>query len=365
MIKILLILSLFSGLLLADKVEEQKDWEDLSPVPNGYDWIQLTSGEWLKGDFIAMYKEVIEFDSKELDLQTFDLEDVRQIKTYYIQTINVEDLAILNGKLFMYEDNVILIMGENQVDFNRSQIISIAHGGDSEKDYWSGKVAIGIDISRGNTNKLDINANVELQRRTSRTRLDFQYRGVLGSQIPLGEEEVVINSDNQRSTLDLDYFQTKYFYLRPLISEYYIDPFQNINHRSTLGVGLGYRIFDTLNFEFDTTLGVTYKNTVYQSVVEGADKSASSPSMNVDFKSEYKINSDVKYKFDYTLSVVNKESGSYTHHMVHTFETEFIEDFEIDMSVMWDYVLDPVLRDDQSLPDRNDFRYVVSIGYNF
>jgi len=51
------------------------------PRPDKFDWIQLTSGEWLKGEFIALYDDALEFDSEELEELTLDWEDVRVIRT--------------------------------------------------------------------------------------------------------------------------------------------------------------------------------------------------------------------------------------------------------------------------------------------
>ena len=47
--------------------EGQESWQPPPPMPDDFDWIQLTSGEWLKGEIIAMYDDSLEFDSKELD----------------------------------------------------------------------------------------------------------------------------------------------------------------------------------------------------------------------------------------------------------------------------------------------------------
>ena len=33
------------------------------PPPDKFDWIQLTSDEWLKGEFIALYDDALEFVS--------------------------------------------------------------------------------------------------------------------------------------------------------------------------------------------------------------------------------------------------------------------------------------------------------------
>ena len=51
----------------AEKAREQSTkWLDTRPKRVNADWLQLTSGEWLKGRIIAMQKEDLEFDSDEL-----------------------------------------------------------------------------------------------------------------------------------------------------------------------------------------------------------------------------------------------------------------------------------------------------------
>ena len=50
-----------------------KELPDLSWVPpeDGFDWIQLKSGEWLKGEFKGMQERQLDFDSSELDYPDF------------------------------------------------------------------------------------------------------------------------------------------------------------------------------------------------------------------------------------------------------------------------------------------------------
>lgn len=48
-------------------------WKAFEPPPDSkYDWIQLDSGEWLKGDLKVMYDQSLEFDSDKMDDQSFD-----------------------------------------------------------------------------------------------------------------------------------------------------------------------------------------------------------------------------------------------------------------------------------------------------
>jgi hypothetical protein len=61
--------------------ERPEGWRPPVPVSDKFDWIQLKSGEWLAGKLIAMYDEELEFDSEELDEQTLEWDDIRQIRT--------------------------------------------------------------------------------------------------------------------------------------------------------------------------------------------------------------------------------------------------------------------------------------------
>ena len=53
----------------------QEKWEDLSPSPLKYDWVQTKSGEWFKGEIQALYDGNLEFDSDEVG--TVLVKDIR------------------------------------------------------------------------------------------------------------------------------------------------------------------------------------------------------------------------------------------------------------------------------------------------
>ena len=59
---------------------QNQAWEPPPPLPDEFDWIQLTSGEWLKGEIKRLYERKLEFDSVKLDLQEFDWKDVKQVR---------------------------------------------------------------------------------------------------------------------------------------------------------------------------------------------------------------------------------------------------------------------------------------------
>ena len=121
-----LILTVVSaGPALAD--EDKKDWQPTPPMPEKFDWIQLTSDEWLKGEIIAMYDDKLEFDSDELDLLEFDWEDVKQVRS--AQTMHIGFLHDLTatGKLFVDGDTV-RVIGADEEQFDRSELLTITAG---------------------------------------------------------------------------------------------------------------------------------------------------------------------------------------------------------------------------------------------
>jgi hypothetical protein len=70
------------------------------PDPSdGFDWVELISGEWLKGEIVTMHSDTLTFDSDVLDLLTIDWEDVRQVVTDNTQTVRTEAREQFSGAL--------------------------------------------------------------------------------------------------------------------------------------------------------------------------------------------------------------------------------------------------------------------------
>src|SRR5580698_1858996 len=63
------------------QIVSSMDWVPPGIGHDGFDWIQLKSGEWLKGRLKYVQEKNVEFDSDELDEMTLKLKDVRKIYT--------------------------------------------------------------------------------------------------------------------------------------------------------------------------------------------------------------------------------------------------------------------------------------------
>ena len=153
-----------------------KGWEPPPPIPDKFDWIQLTSLEWLKGELIAMYDDELEFDSDELEELTFEWEDIRQIRTARLVRVAFLDGSVALGKLLM-DDNKVRVIDKQVYESTRSQVLSITSGAVRRLDLWSGKLSAGLNNRTGNTSQTEANASASLMRRTPRDRINLQLLG--------------------------------------------------------------------------------------------------------------------------------------------------------------------------------------------
>ena len=338
--------------------ENPQDWQPPPPMPDEFDWIQLTSGEWLKGEIFVMYEDSLEFESDELDVLTLDWEDVQQIRSARIGQVAFLDDTIATGKLLVDGDTV-RVMGEKEYLSTRSQVLSLTAGVPKESNYWSSKISAGINLRSGNTEQTDFNAKLGIQRRTPKNRINIDYLG------NFSESDDVTIADDQRLTAGWNWFLSKRFYVTPVSAEIYRDPFKNIANRWTLGVGVGYQIIDTSKVGWSVDAGIAYQQTSFDDVIEGEPTSADTPALVAGTNYDNELTGWMDFFFDYKFYVVNQESGTYTHHLLTGFEFEIFGDLDFDVSFVWDRTQDPRQNSDGTFPKQDDFRMIFGLGYSF
>ena len=348
--------------------DEKIIWAPPDALLESYDWIQLTSGEWLMGDLRVMYDKSLEFNSEKLDFQTFDWEDVQQVICYEPKSIQIEDpnakyyrlvglhsqIQIIVGILRVKGNKVFLETDEGTLEFERSSLVSIAPGGVGEWDNWAIKLTLSINLTGGNTENEDYSASLNLKRRSSINRFYFDYRGIYS------EASNIATSNNHRANSYFDIF-SRWFFFRPVFVEYYRDLFANIAHRGTIGAGIGYTIFDTGKTDFHITPGLAYINTVYDSVEAGDDKTVSTPALVVSANLDAEVTDKIDFIALYSFNVVNEESGTYTHHAEASLEFEITGYLDVDLSIIWDRIQDPAPDENGIVPEQDDFYFLCGL----
>ena len=336
----------------------KKSWQPPPPMPDDFDWIQMTSGEWLKGEIIAMYKEELEFDSDEFDEQTLDWGDIQQIRSAKTVQVAFLDDTIATGKLFVDGDTV-RVMGEHDWEYERSQVLSITAGEPKEWNYWSAKVSVGLNLRTGNTEQTEFNSKAKFLRRTPKNRINFDYLGAFS------ETEGTTIADNQTASAGWNRFISNRFYISPVYGEYYRDPFKNIAGRWTLGTGLGYQIIDSSKINWNVDGGIAYQLTNFDDVLAGESDSESSPALVIGTYYDNELTGWLDFSVDYRFFIVNEESGTYSHHLETGFEFDLVGDLDFDITWVWDRIQDPRQNSDGSFPEQDDFRTMFGLGFSF
>jgi putative salt-induced outer membrane protein YdiY len=328
------------------------------PPDDGFDWIQLKSGEWLKGRFKGMQDRELDFDSEELDEQTFEWKDIRQLRTYRLVDVLFVDEARVSGRVTATPSEI-TIVGATPQTFPRDQLQSLTPGGNRERDYWTGKLTFGLTLRGGNTEQTDYTATAELQRRTPATRLRLNYTGNFSS------VDGTENVNNQRLASEFNYWISRRFYLVIPYGEYYKDPFQNLAHRLTGSVGVGYDLINRPKVEWNITAGPAYEYAVYESSQPGEPTELDGSALIFRSYFEWDITRKVELSLEYSGQFTSKEIGETTQHSVSTLSIDITKRFDLDVSLTWDRINNPKTGADGIQPEQDDYRLVVALGVDF
>lgn len=338
-----------------------KEWR---PEAIKFDWVQLTSGEWLRGELKSMYNKKLEFDSEKLDLLTIDWEDVKYLQSFQPGNVKIENHGSIIGILTISDKKITVTNKENVIEFNRNEIISFSPGGDKEIDLWSMKFTLSMNLKSGNTEQIDVNSKFSAKRRTADSRFLLDYIGNL-SKTNAVSGNLVETINNHRLSGALDIYVTRYFFYNPINVEYYIDPFQNIERRVTLGAGLGYTFIDNGKTEWNLSAGPAYISTKYISVQAGEDIRVDSGSLSISTDLDTELTKSIDFLFKYNILISEKESAGYSHHMIATLSSEISNDLDLDISAVWDRITYPTIDDTGYEPEQDDFQILLGISYSF
>jgi hypothetical protein len=171
--------------------------------------------------------------------------------------------------------------------------------------------------------------------------------------------------NSHRLNLLYDVYPERGFFWRPLFLEYYHDPFQNIGHRVTAGFGAGYHLLDKPGITWNVSGGPAYRAIQYDSVEDGEEDEADTPALVAGTFFDTALTSTVDFKTLYNFSIVNRESGAYTHHARSTFSIELTSIVDLDVALVWDRTRDPQPKADGSVPDQDDIQWLLTLGVEF
>lgn len=333
---------------------------DLSWVPpvDRFDWVQLRTGEWLKGRIKGMQDRELEFYSEKLEDLTFDWKDVRQVRTTRSLDVLLVDGQKLSGPVEITPERV-AVGGSQPSETSRDQLQSLTPGGAKERNHWSGKASAGLTLRAGNTEQIEYNAQAHLQRRAPGTRLSLDYIG------NISRADGVESANNHRVNSEFDVWLSRRFYLIVPFAEYYKDPFQNLDARVTVGLGGGYDLIDRPKMEWNITAGPAYQQAWFESSQPGSPTEKGVGAVVFGSRFNWDISHRLEWTMEYRGQYTSRDVGETAHHGVATLSLDLTQRFDLDVSFVWDRIAYPKIGSDGIEPKPDDFRLVVGVGLDF
>jgi hypothetical protein len=333
-------------------------WKPPGVGNDGSDWVQLKSGEWLRGQLKYIQNKEVEFDSDEMNQQTLDLKDVSKVFTAQRVFTKFEDMDPAYGKVVISND-VVMVDSDEPLNLNRDLLIGVTPSGRKGIRDWSGKAIVGVSLQSGNNSQTTVNTSAELARRTPNTTLTLDYLG------NYSQVNNIQSANNDRFNATYDIRLNRDWFVRPVQFECYHDPLANIAYRLTGGVGAGYYIFDRTGLEWLVSAGPSYQYTRFSNVETNQADFATTPAgvLNSNFKMD--ITERLTFIQTWQSTFTSKESGQYTHHSVSTLEFEIKRHLDLDVSFIWDYLQNPQPKTDGDIPQKSDRYLTVGLGVRF
>ena len=333
--------------------------DGFSPPNDGFDWIQLASGEWLKGELIGLIDDELEFDSEILDELHIDMEDVIAIHSRRSYAVTRRGEELIEGQIALQDNELLVHTGEGEIAVPVDNLVALTASAERRRDWWSGDLSLGLNLRQGTTERVEYNMIAGLERRTERSRVLFDYIG------SYNRTDDVETANDHRVNLVLDRFSGSRLFWRPIIGQYLRDPFQNIDHQVTLETGLGYELIRNRRTEWELFAGAGGNYVQRSSVEAGQSSSSSSPAFTLGTLFDTELTDSTDFLFSFQMTFLDEESGEYQHHLLTTLSTELTGNLDLDISFIWDRTEAPPPLENGSVAEQDDFRFITGIGFDF
>ena len=304
-----------------------------------------------------MRDDKLEFDSKELDLQTFDWEDVAEIYSTNTHTVVFEDLSSVTGAITLTKTQLIVKTAEGITVYPRKRVFAIIAGEPSELNWWSAKISFGMTANAGNTQQVTLTTTANVTREDELTRMRLDYDANFGS------VSGVQNVNRHHGVGKFDIFVSRLFYVTPVNVTLLHDKFQNIGFKTIPGIGIGYHAVDVSWVEWDLEAGGGYQYQSFISVPAGSDGVSHDAGIKLATRANFDIfTDDYELDLEWTTWLIPTEWGLTNHQGKAALSIDLNSIFTVDISAIYNRVEDPVPREDGTVPGSDDVQLVVGLG---
>lgn len=342
------------------KKQQEVAWAPVNAGKDGKTWIQLISGEWVRGEIKDLYDGTLTFDSDELKEFEYDWKDVLVVITSRPHTITTWNHDVYTGFIVARRGNIQVRDSEGELieRVALADISSMIEGLPRERNFWSGKVKAASTVRAGNSDQTDGSVSLDFNRRALITRLensfDFSYAESRGTK----------TQESRRLNSTLDRFVSRYLFWRVAQYEYFRDPFQNIRARHTPGAGFGYGR-QKGGFDWDVSAGLGWQYTQFESVVMGDSAAEEDFVAGSSLTADWDITKDLEWDLEYSISFPFANFARYTSHLESNLSLDLFWNLELDLGVVWERQNSPRADENGEVPLKDDVRTTTGLAWEF
>lgn len=323
-----------------------------------FDWVQLVSGEWVKGEIKRMRDDNLEFDSDKLGLQNIDFADVLEVHSPAVNTYVFDQRISATGLGIITKDKVIVQTDAGTEIFDRGELESIVAGGARERDWWSMKLRFGLTLNRGNTDQLTYDILFNVVREDRMTLLDLNYNSSFGR---TGGAQ---NVNRHLGEFDFKVFLSSRWFVTPAFGQLFNDRFQNIRFRATPAAGAGVHIIDKPKVKWDFQTGVGYQFLRYREDAAGVENPQSDFFIPLYTYWDFDITGDIDFTASWLTNLVVTTIGNTNHTGKADVSIELTSVIDLDISFLFLRTEQPGPPPDAADPplEKNDYQLIVGIA---
>jgi len=163
----------------------------------------------------------------------------------------------------------------------------------------------------------------------------------------------------------MNVYFTRVLYSSLPFADYTSDRFQNIQHRIVPGLSLGVRIFDLDWLEWSLDGGLAYQYSQFISVQPGQDLTENDWGPRISTRFDWDIVTDLTFDAQHQTVLLIRDFGQTNYHTRFTLTYDVTDLIFIEAAIWHDRVRDPRETLEGTIPDKDDVRYIFSLGLNF
>lgn len=314
------------------------------------DQIELANGDRITGEVVRMEEGVLFFKTSYAGEIQVKWEKVACIASDQDITVVLKSKEVLIGRATCPISGKVQIVSKKvgeSAELSPAALQAINPSPPPPITY-KGNIVAGGSRSDGNTDTAAFNTSAGFKARSDR------HRFTLAGKYNYAEDDSEVNTRNALASFKYDFFVTeKVFSYAQSLLEY--DEFEDLNLRSTLGLGMGYQFLETDRTNLFAEAGISYFNEDYE---VGEDKSYAAGRWSVGF--EHELVRDRVKLFHLHEGYYSLEESSYYIRSEQGLRLPLVRNFFANLQLDHKYNSDPAPGREKS-----DTTYIFGLGYEY